>query len=219
MEFFKDRGEKLLGDFCIRCGRLKGRNKYFCSQECRAEYLKNKKQCVVCGKYFYASPSSKKKTCSVECEKKNRAKRGQEPTSMMALAKAHKAARSSLNSAPVETNARAKSWVIVSPEGKKYEINNLALWARENEAIIPSSPKLFAAGIRDVKKTMEGRKKKGAHQYKGWTLEAFCEENLARKDFPDPVKRKPRSKMPEEERLKRKRQRARAEYNRKRKNN
>ena len=60
------------------------------------------------------------------------------------LEKAHQAAKASPNSAAVETNSRAKNWVIVSPTGEKYEVNNLALWARNHSSILPSTPGQFA---------------------------------------------------------------------------
>ena len=49
---------------CLNCGKVLGRNKLYCSQKCRAEHIKNTRKCVICGKDFYASPSSEKKTVS-----------------------------------------------------------------------------------------------------------------------------------------------------------
>ena len=167
---------------CIVCGKNKGYNKMFCSQKCRAEYLSHKRKCVICGKYFYAPPSSQKKTCGSECERKNRVEIGKtNPKVIESLQKAHSALKKSPNSGSFETNSRAKSWVIVSPDGTKYAINNLALWANEHADIIPSSPDRFADAIRTIKYTQMGKKKKGCFQHKGWTLEAFYDDNLSRR--------------------------------------
>lgn len=198
---------------CIVCGKEKGRNKFFCSQKCRMKHIKNKKICAVCGKAFFSPPSSGKITCSIECEKKNRsAMMKNSESNRIILEKAHIAARNSPNSAAVETNSRAKSWAIRSPEGEKYEINNLALWARENSSIIPGTPKQFADGIRRIKQTLLGSKVRGALQYKGWTLENFHDENLARIGLPNPRKHPIRSKMSDDERLRRKRESAKKYY-------
>lgn len=77
---------------CLNCGGDLGRNKYYCSQKCRAEYIRNRKKCVICGKYFYASPSSEKKTCSKACEKIERAAIGKIGKSAHNLISAQKAA-------------------------------------------------------------------------------------------------------------------------------
>ena len=198
---------------CIVCGKEKGRNKFFCSQKCRMKHIKNEKICAVCGKAFFSPPSSGKITCSIECEKKSRsAMMKNSESNRIILEKAHIAAKNSPNSAAVETNSRAKSWVIRSPEGEKYEISNLALWARENASIIPGTPIQFADGIRRIKQTLLGSKARGALQYKGWTLEKFFDENLARKGFPESKKHPPRSKMSDDERLRRKRESAKKYY-------
>lgn len=204
---------------CIACGKiLSGRNKLYCNQACRVQYLRNKRTCIICGKEFWASPSSEVVTCSIECERKNRVYKGKKtPEIVQGLQKAHVAAKESQNTGPFETNHSAKSWIIKDPDGKRYEINNLALWARENEKILPGTIRQFCDGIRGIKQSVEGRKKRGAYQYKGWTLETYYEENMARKDIPESKPRKKRTKMTEEERLEKKRKRAR-EYYRKRKN-
>lgn len=165
---------------CLNCGKVLGRNKLYCSQKCRAEYIKSTRKCVICGKDFYASPSSEKKTCSKECEKIERTKNGKNGASAKNMIKAQKAAIKSPNSGRFETNAIAKSWVVKSPTGTVYKINNLSLWAMEHKDILPGTPLQFAGGIRDIKRTMLGKKKRGACQYKGWTLISWNEENKAR---------------------------------------
>ena len=172
-------GEIMTIKKCLNCGmEILSKNKYYCCQKCRAKYIRNKKTCVICGKEFFAPPTSGKKTCS---KKSERVKNGKSSLYARTMALAQKAAKESPNSGQYETNAVAKSWVIQSPEGKVYKINNLSLWARENEAILPSSAKLFAAGMRDIKRSEQGKKKRGSLQYKGWLLLSWSEENEARK--------------------------------------
>ena len=140
---------------CLNCGGDLGRNKYYCSQKCRAEYIRNHKKCVICGKYFYASPSSEKKTCSKACEKIERATIGKIGKSAQNLINAQKAAALSPNSGRFETNAIAKSWVVQSPDGTIYNINNLSLWASEHADMLPGTPTQFSYGIRSIKRTSE----------------------------------------------------------------
>lgn len=213
-------GVNLMDKTCIVCGKSIGINKMFCSQKCRKEYLKNKRACIICGKLFWAAPSSGKLTCSIECEKKNRSIVSMENKYIVqGLKKAHEIAKTHPNTAPVETNASAKSWVLVSPDGEKYYVDNLALWARENSDIIPGTERQFCDSIRKIKYTMQGKRKRGNYQYKGWTLEEYFEENHARKNM-EPIKiKKPRTKMSDEERLRRKRERAKEYYKRKKTGN
>ena len=101
-------------------------------------------------------------------------------------------------------------------EAKKEDLNALLqLYLYLHEEEIPGTISQFCNGIRDIKRTIEGKKKRGAKQYKGWVLESWQEENLARKDFPTRKERKPRSKMSEEERLAKKRLREKERYKRK----
>ena len=137
-----------------------------CSHKCRAEYIQNMKTCVICGKKFPASPSSGKLTCSKECERIERANNGKVGASSKSLLLAQEAAEKSPNSGRFETNAIAKSWIIQSPEGKTYEINNLMLWAREHEELLPGTPLQFVGGIRDIKRTFLGKRKREAFSTK-----------------------------------------------------
>lgn len=166
---------------CLNCGKKLDRNKYYCSQKCRAEYIRNMRKCVICGKEFYASPSSGKKTCGKECEKIERMRNGKDGASAINVKIAQEAAVKSPNSGKFETNAVAKSWIVKSPQGEVYEVNNLALWARKHEELLPGEPLKFVNGIRDIKRTLQGKKKRGCYQYKGWTLLSWSEENKARK--------------------------------------
>lgn len=165
---------------CLNCGGDLGRNKYYCCQKCRAEYIRNRKKCVVCGRYFYAPPSSGKKTCSKACEKIERSNSGKTGKSSQNLIAAQKAAIISPNSGRFETNVRAKSWVLQSPDGTIYNVNNLILWACEHADMLPGTPKQFAFGVRTIKQSLQGKKKRGCYQYKGWRLLAWYDENRAR---------------------------------------
>lgn len=197
---------------CPNCGKDTGRNKVYCSQYCRAEYLKNHRKCVICGKLFWVSPSSEKMTCGPECERKNRSFNGSLDYSLKNLKKAQEAAKESPNSGQYETNAIAKSWKICSPEGVVYEVNNLSLWAREHADILPSDPIQFTDGIRGIKYTLLGKKKRGSMQYKGWTLLEWSDENKARKGMPPAYHPPKRTRMSDSERLQRKREAAKIRY-------
>lgn len=113
-----------------------------------------------------------------------------------------------------ETHINAKSYVIMSPDGKKYEINNLALWCKENADILPSPPELFRAGIYDIKRSQLGNRKNPLSSYKGWTLISFSESNNARKGMPakKPPRPKRAPKAEYEEYVQKKRERARIYY-------
>lgn len=165
---------------CLNCGKDTGRNKYYCCQKCRAEYIKNKRKCVVCGREFYVSPSSEKKTCSKECAHILKSEDGRYGASKANVELAQIAAMISPNSGSFETNAIAKSWKIQAPNGEIYNINNLSLWAKEHKELLPGTDKQFVGGIRDIKRTKQGKKKRGSAQYKGWKLLDWSEENKAR---------------------------------------
>ncbi len=197
---------------CPNCGKDTGRNKVYCSQACRAEYLKTKRICIVCGKMFWSPPSSGRLTCSMECEITNRSVNGKTGASSANLEKAQSAAKLSPNSGKFETNAIAKSWKICSPEGTVYDVNNLALWSENHADILPSDPKRFTLGIRDIKRTIQGKKERGSMQYKGWTLLEWSEDNKAREGLP-PIPHHPkRTCMSNDERLRKKREAAKIRY-------
>ena len=106
---------------CLNCGKDTGRNKYYCCQKCRVEHIRNKKKCEVCGKYFYVSPSSEKKTCSKECAHILKSNDGKFGAAKNNVKLAQIAATTSPNSGSFETNAIAKSWKIQSPNGTIYD--------------------------------------------------------------------------------------------------
>lgn len=196
---------------CKNCKKeYTGQNKVFCSGKCRTEYLRNTRKCVVCGKEFWASPSSEVLTCSVECEKKNRTIIGKSEENIKVLEIAREACAKSPNCGDRETNATAKSWGLVSPDGTLYEINNLSKWCRDHADIIPySDPRTFCCELYKIK---QGNVSTAG----GWTLKWWNEKNKAREGMPEPKRHPKRTKMSEEERLQRKRERAKEYYRSKR---
>lgn len=168
---------------CIRCSKPIGReSKYYCSKKCESEYKRNYETCIICGKRFPTPPSSKALTCSRKCDSAYR-KSHLSSTSTENLTKAHVAAINSPNSGKFDTNTKAKTWILRDPAGKVYEANNLLNWCREQEGIAYEGEYMtFYRGIQGVKYTIQGKKKKGSYQYKGWTLDNFYEENMLIKD-------------------------------------
>lgn len=195
---------------CRNCGKeYAGQNKMFCSQKCRAEYLKNLRTCVVCGKKFWASPSSQVVTCSRECETANRASIGKSEGNLKKLVSAREAAAESPHIGNFDTNIHAKSWGLVSPEGKLYEVDNLLKWCRDNQDLIPySNPRTFVTQLYKIK---SGKVTSAG----GWVLEWWSDTNYAREGLQDPKRHPKRTKMTDEERLERKRSRAREYYKKK----
>lgn len=195
---------------CENCGKeYKVKNKRFCSQKCRTEFLRNHRTCIVCGSDFWTSPSSKVITCGPECEKINRSKNGRSEESMEHLKKAWEAFSQNKNTGNYDTNIHAKSYRLMSADGKVYEVNNLLKWCREHTDIIPyKNPKTFATEIGKIK---AGKVKSAG----GWTLIWSSENNLSREGMPKPHRSPKRTKMSEEERIERKRKRAKEYYQRK----
>ncbi len=153
---------------------------------------KNKKICVVCGKEFYAPPSSKKITCSKACQRiraRNRqtgAKRSAETKEKIAAAGRKRdvtelcragteAALKSPRSGPFETNVNAIDWHLISPDGKHYHFRSLNNWLRENGkelfGVEPDSREFHntRSGLCGAKRAAQG-KKYGSLTYKGWQV-------------------------------------------------
>ena len=113
------------------------------------------KNVLYAGNISMPHPHPKKKTCSKACEKIERATIGKIGKSAQNLINAQKAAALSPNSGRFETNAIAKSWVVQSPDGTIYNINNLSLWASEHADMLPGTPTQFSYGIRSIKRTIQ----------------------------------------------------------------
>lgn len=153
---------------------------------------RNIKTCVECGKAFYAPPSSKKVTCSKECQKihasKTRKGRTFSDESRKKISEKAKkrdmcelqkvgtqAALKSTNSGRFETNVNAIDWHLVSPNGKHYHFHSLNYWLRENGLELfgcePDSREYnnVRAGLSGAKRAALG-KKYPCSTYKGWRV-------------------------------------------------
>lgn len=151
---------------------------------------RNYKKCVICGKEFYAPPSSKKITCSKECSaiNKSRTHIGKSnqwnPVSRQKLSERGKtsnlqlgtiAAKKSQKSGRFETNINAKDWHLISPEGKHYYFHSLNHWMRDNCVELFSfepDSKAYAnalTGLCGAKRAVLG-KNYNTCTYKGWQV-------------------------------------------------
>lgn len=155
------------------------------------------KRCMVCGKEFQASPSDKIVTCSKECLKIRRSQinRGKKMSEtaverMSARAKSRgftenlkkgtQAAMASPKAGRFETNVSAKSWILVSPSGERYECRNLMCFIRKNPHLFcidgsnDDEVRRISAGFRTIKGNMKHNRR--GHSYHGWTLELTSEK-------------------------------------------
>ena len=148
------------------------------------------KKCVECGAEFYAPPSSKKITCSPECSKIRRSKirkgchisadakkkiskKAKTRGFTVNLQKGTLAAKTSEKAGRTETNSSAKTYVIVSPNGKTYTVTNLANWVRNNIKLFgceltDKNVDLISHGFYTIKKNI--KKNRRGQTYKGWTI-------------------------------------------------
>ena len=166
----------------------------------QGEARKNKKICPVCGKEFYAPPSSKKITCSKECASKRksdtntgktfrwsdaaRQRYSQSPAHIQqAKGQAAEAAKASMalpESQKGSQHRDAKVWIVKSPDNTIIKIVNITQWARENYQLfepyttdIDATVKRIKAGFSAMASSMAGYRNDTGHkvgQYKGWQL-------------------------------------------------
>lgn len=160
--------------------------------------VKNQKNCIICKKLFDCPPSSKKVTCSKECQRdyarirstgrkfsnESRKKlseiaQGRDMSKLQKLATA--AALSSPKSGRFETNINAKYWKLESPDGKIYYCRNLRNWARQNCELfgMDTSEKnvnTITSGLRQAKRG------KYVATYKGWRIEEIKEADFHKRD-------------------------------------
>lgn len=150
------------------------------------------KKCIVCGEEFKASPSDKIVTCSKECLKIRRSQisRGKKMSEtaverMSARAKSRgftdnlkkgtQAAMASPKAGRFETNVSAKSWILISPSGERYECRNLMCFIRKNPHLFcidgsnDDEVRRISAGFRTIKRNIRLNRK--GQTYLGWTLE------------------------------------------------
>lgn len=162
--------------------------------------MKNQKKCKVCGRLFACPPSTKKVTCSKECRieyarqrrtgyklpKETRDKisekaKGRDMTSFQSLGT--EAAKISPKSGRFETNVNAKTWHLVSPEGKEFICRNLRMWVREHCSLFGMEPSEHS--FRNIYSGLV-QAKKGVHvsTYKGWRAEIIEESEIVKRKYP-----------------------------------
>ena len=155
---------------CIICGKPTGRNKYCCSMQCYSKFRRHYKICVVCGKVFPSPPTAQVKTCGPNCSKQYRSQLHSSGTYDASVGRWQTGKEEFWAEHTGENHINSRHWVIQDPDGNEYEINNLAFWAREHADLLPGSPSQFADGIRIIKKSFLGNRKRAVYQYKGWRL-------------------------------------------------
>jgi hypothetical protein len=187
-------------------------NGRYTSCGCDKEQKKNIKICKICGKEFYAPPSSKKICCSKECSAKNfssmrkgsklseehkkkisQSAAGRDMADLQIIATA--AAKASPNSGRFTTNRHAKDWVLYSPDGVIYQCTNLLEWARNNIGLfgfaaetkeeIDACADKIRNGFGTIKRSI--KKGSGTITYKDWTLYGWDDATNAEKWWRTPV--------------------------------
>lgn len=164
---------------CEHCGKpVKDNRRRYCSRQCSGLARQNYRVCAVCGKAFPVPPSSEKRTCSPECSKTWQRLRGLSPHNVEQLIKSNHEYMASL---VPEKQPAAKGWVLLSPDGKKYECVNLLNFFREHQNLIPGSPEAAAWGIVVVKQTLKGQRKRNkAYHWRGWRLLSWDDRNYSK---------------------------------------
>lgn len=149
------------------------------------------KKCVVCGKEFSSPPSSKKITCSSQCQRERRSKmllghtvREETKTKIRKAAKERgytdnlkrgtPAAQLSEKAGKNEKNSSAKSYVLIAPDSRRFSVTNLRNWVRNNPSLFNISGTeqeidKVCKGFYTIKKNIK-RNSRGK-TYKGWTIE------------------------------------------------
>ena len=155
---------------CINCGGPLGRNKMYCSQRCRAEYLKSKRKCVVCGKMFYAPPSSDSKCCSKTCSKIHRSKLHASGNYNKSVPSMMKGKAEFWAEHTGEKHINAKHWIIQSPDGEIYDCQNLFFFIREHPDLFDGTERQAFDGFEKIKSSIEGKRKNPSYTWKGWRL-------------------------------------------------
>lgn len=162
-----------------------------------------KSTCIICGATFTKSPSDNVLTCSPECSRKRRSEvlRGhsvsdetRQKISSAAkgrgftenLSKGTRAAQSSQKGGRFETNASAKTWTLISPDGIQYTCTNLNHWIRTYAELFGVEPtgenvRRISAGFRVIKRNI--KLNRGCQTYKGWTAADWDELNNHEKEI------------------------------------
>ena len=150
----------------------------------------NYKVCTVCGKRFPCPQSNKTVTCSKECSSIHRSRKHVGLHNQWSEASREKlraigqtanlklgtpAAMQSPIAGAFETNQNAKRWVLKSPDGVLYDVENLALFIRQHpewfdNPVSARTALCTAASCMSEETTPPSRKGKEFSQYKGWQV-------------------------------------------------
>lgn len=167
-----------MSDKCIVCQQSKvKKNKKFCSYECAWKYKQNYKECAICGRPFKDSVSNPTKNCSNACSKAYRQKLHEQGVYNGSLDKMLTGKKKYWEEHSGEKNINAKHWIIKSPIGEVYEIDNLQHFVRTNLHLFDGATVRQAAdGIRKIKASQLGKTKAKLNSWKGWELLSWKEE-------------------------------------------
>ncbi len=153
-----------------------------------------KRKCLVCGAEFTCSPTTKKVTCSAKCKKirrsqlalghtvsdeaKKRIKASAKGRKSESLAKGTEHSIKSPYGGKGELNASAKSFTLLSPEGKTYTGVNLRNWVRANKEIwgieTDEEAERVSNGLRVIKHNIKLNRR--GQTYKGWTFIDYSDD-------------------------------------------
>lgn len=189
-----EKGMKLC-PVCLKLFQPKSKSQKYCSRQCGIESSRNYKFCVVCGRKFQCAPSDiTTLTCgSKECKSirssevktgKKRSKETKQKFSQSAKKrginkdvqkKGTAAAQKSLLAGRFDTNIAAKKWVLKSPEGVIYEVQNLKNFIRNNHDLFnilnnDLDVDRVAKGFYAAKRGLLGKKDARAGTCRGWQI-------------------------------------------------
>lgn len=159
-----------MDNVCAICGKPKGRNKYCCSMKCFAEYKKNWKTCVVCGKIFQDPQCSPTKCCSKECSKINRQKLMASGAYDKNFEKMIEGKNEFAKTHKGKDHIGAKYWEIESPDGERYQFVNLNHFIKKNLSLFKGTRRQVYDGFQKIKASELGKRKYKSYTYKGWKL-------------------------------------------------
>lgn len=165
--------------FCLVCGKeLNGRQLKYCSKKCMGLGKQGYKKCVVCGKEFKEWVYSPKNCCSPECSHVRRRQLydsgvttdiGMVRDKMFELSDKLGASR----------RWGTKHWVIQSPGGQVYEVDNLFNFIKSNPGLFDGTERQAYDGFMKIKLSVEGKRKNPSSSWKGWRLISWSENENA----------------------------------------
>lgn len=155
---------------CKVCGAaLPPQNKLYCSHRCRAEAIKNRRKCVVCGSEFSCSPANVVLCCSPACSKIHRQIITGEREGNAEHLKSVREEFARTHSAELHQNA--KHYGIVTPSGEVIDVTNLRYWVYHSGLF--SNPVTAYRELFRVLRTLDGKEanpKKQLTHYCGYTF-------------------------------------------------